>query len=186
MHSETISNMTKTLFSDALKRNLKKKPITKITIQELSTECGLSRRTFYRYFKDIYDLLEWGYQTEIKNKIEPYIDFDHWKDGLLDMFNYFYSNQETSISIIKYSRRTYLENFLNTILKESIQPVMENEPHFHTLSEDKKIFLIKFYALSFTTLLINWIEESMKESPEKIIDYISKILNGSVLRIKDF
>lgn len=185
MHSETISNMTKTLFSDALKRSLKKKPITKITIQELSSECNLSRRTFYRYFKDIYDLLEWSYQTEIKNKIEPYINFNHWKDGLLDMFNYFYLNQETSISIIKYSRREYLESFLNTILRDSIKPVMEKEPHYILLPEDKKDFLIKFYSLSFTTLLINWIEEGMKESPEKIIEYISKILNGSINRITD-
>lgn len=183
MQSVVISNMTKELFSNALKIHIKVKPINKITIQELSTECGLSRRTFYRHFQDIYDLLEWSYQTEIKNKIEPYMDFDHWQKGLLDLFDYFYSNKETSISIIKYSRREYLEKFLNSILMESIKPIMEQEPHYINLPNDKKNFLLKFYTLSFTTLLINWIEEGMKESPEKIIDSVWKILNGSILRI---
>ncbi|MGL5414517.1 MAG: TetR/AcrR family transcriptional regulator C-terminal domain-containing protein [Clostridium sp.] len=186
MQSVIISNMTKELFSNALKLHMKTKPINKITIGELSEECGLNRRTFYRHFKDIYDLLEWSYQTEIKNKIEAYMDFEHWQKGLLDLFDYFYSNKETSISIIKYSRREYLEKFLNALLLESIEPVMKQEPHYLKLSANKQNFLIKFYSLSFTTLLINWIEEGMIQPPEEIINYVKKILDGSILRINDY
>ncbi|MGL5647784.1 MAG: TetR/AcrR family transcriptional regulator [Clostridium sp.] len=185
MQSVTISNMTKELFSNALKNRMKTKAINKITIQELSEECGLNRRTFYRHFKDIYDLLVWSYQTEIENKIEPYIDFNHWEKGLLELFEYFYSNKETSFSIIKYSRREYLEKFLNALLLESIEPIMKQEPHYVNLSYEKQNFLIKFYSLSFTTLLINWIEEGMTEPPEEIIHYVKNILDGSILRIKN-
>ncbi|MGL4741389.1 MAG: TetR/AcrR family transcriptional regulator [Sarcina sp.] len=183
MRSPVITKMTKELFSNALKEYMKKKPINKITVNELAQSCGFSRRTFYRYFKDIYDLLEWTYQIEIKEKIDGYIDFEHWQEGLLDVFCYFYSNKEISTSIIKYSKRKYLEKFLNTLFKDSIRDVIQKEKHYDILSEDKKEFLINFYTITFTGILIDWIENDMKENPEEIINNIREILDGSILRL---
>ena len=44
---------------ESLKHLLLKKPLDKITINDLTTDCGISRMTFYYHFKDIYDLVEW-------------------------------------------------------------------------------------------------------------------------------
>lgn len=183
MHSEAITKATKELFAQSLKEYMKRNPIDKITINELAISCGLSRRTFYRHFKDIYDLLEWTYQTEVRDKIETYIDFQHWQKGLLDVFSYFYLNKEISISIIKYSKRNYLEKFLNTLFKDSIKDVIEKEEHYSLLSEDKKEFLINFYIITFTGMLIDWIENDMRQEPQQIVDFICKILHGSILRL---
>lgn len=183
MSSVVLSELTKELFATALKKHMKNKPINKITIQELAEESGLNRRTFYRHFKDIYDLLEWCYQTEIENQIRQYIDFPHWSNGLLDLFNYFYTNQEISHSVIKFSNRQYLDTFLYTALAKMIMPVIEAEGTLLGLSNDKKDFLCNFYALSFTAMLTQWLERGMKENPELIVKNISLILKGSLGRI---
>jgi len=39
-----------------LKKLLLQKPLTKITINDITDDCGISRMTFYYHFKDIYDL----------------------------------------------------------------------------------------------------------------------------------
>lgn len=36
------------------------KPLDKITIRDLTEDCGISRMAFYYHFKDIYDLVEWA------------------------------------------------------------------------------------------------------------------------------
>ena len=48
--------LTKRALEDSLKRLLLQKPLTKITIADLTEDCGVSRMTFYYHFQDIYDL----------------------------------------------------------------------------------------------------------------------------------
>ena len=50
------SYATKQALANALKQLLQKKQITKITINDITETCGISRMTFYYHFKDIYDL----------------------------------------------------------------------------------------------------------------------------------
>ena len=49
-------NTTKIALEASLKELLKKKPFDKITIADLTEDCGISRMAFYYHFKDIYDL----------------------------------------------------------------------------------------------------------------------------------
>ena len=52
-----MSNITKHALAESLKKLLLKKAAgTKITINDLTTDCGISRMAFYYHFKDIYDL----------------------------------------------------------------------------------------------------------------------------------
>lgn len=55
-----MTNATKAALEASLKKLLLKKPLDKITINDLTTDCGISRMAFYYHFKDIYDLVEWS------------------------------------------------------------------------------------------------------------------------------
>ena len=52
-----MQNMTKQALKTSLEKLLAKKPLDKITINDLTSDCGISRMTFYYHFKDIYDLV---------------------------------------------------------------------------------------------------------------------------------
>ena len=54
-----MSQVTKRALEQSLKNLLLKKPLTKITINDIAEDCGINRMTFYYHFKDIYDLVEW-------------------------------------------------------------------------------------------------------------------------------
>ena len=51
-----MANTTKLALEASLKELLRTKTIDKITINDLTEHCGISRMTFYYHFKDIYDL----------------------------------------------------------------------------------------------------------------------------------
>lgn len=183
MKSEAISNITKQLFANALKKRMKEKPIEKITVKEISNDCGLNRRTFYRHFKDIYDLLEWIFSSEIKNSLKDSLDFEHWETCLYKLLNYFYNNKELSRSFVRLSNRKYLEAFIcNLSNKMIIKVIEENKGEFQLSSSNEK-FLCNFYSITFTGILIQWIENGMQESPKELVENISKVLKGSVSRI---
>ena len=49
----------------AMKKLLRTSPIEKITTEQILAQSGVSRRSFYRYFKDKYDLLQWIYNYNL-------------------------------------------------------------------------------------------------------------------------
>ena len=50
-------NQTKQILEESLKKIMLQKPLDKITIRDLTEDCGISRMAFYYHFKDIYDLM---------------------------------------------------------------------------------------------------------------------------------
>ena len=62
-------NTTKIALEASLKELLKKKPFDKITIADLTEDCGISRMAFYYHFKDIYDLVEWACVEDGKQRL---------------------------------------------------------------------------------------------------------------------
>ena len=65
-----MSEITKKALAETLKKLLSKNKLNKITIKEITEDCGVNRQTFYYHFKDIYDLLEWIYKNEVIQEIE--------------------------------------------------------------------------------------------------------------------
>ena len=49
---------TKNIIKESFVELLRKKDINKITVSELCEKADINRATFYRYYIDVYDLLE--------------------------------------------------------------------------------------------------------------------------------
>ena len=54
-----MSEITKRALATSLKKLLSQKELTKISIKDITDDCGIQRQTFYYHFTDIYDLVEW-------------------------------------------------------------------------------------------------------------------------------
>ena len=65
-----MANTTKLALEASLKELLRTKPIDKITINDLTEHCGISRMAFYYHFKDIYDLVEWACVEDGKRALQ--------------------------------------------------------------------------------------------------------------------
>lgn len=50
---------TKYRLAEGLKKVMEKYPVDKITVKQIVDESRVTRPTFYRYFKDKYDLINW-------------------------------------------------------------------------------------------------------------------------------
>ena len=86
-------NTTKIALEASLKELLKKKPFDKITIADLTEDCGISRMAFYYHFKDIYDLVEWVCLEESTRALQGKKTSGDWQEGLLQIFEAVYENK---------------------------------------------------------------------------------------------
>ena len=71
-----MSDLTKKALGASLKKILLQKPLEKITITDLTNDCGVNRQTFYYHFHDIYDLIDWIYLAEGEEAIGTQRSYD--------------------------------------------------------------------------------------------------------------
>ena len=63
---------TKLQMSESLKRLIKDRPFSKITVQDIVADCSINRNTFYYHFENTYDLLSFTYEQEVKNIVDSF------------------------------------------------------------------------------------------------------------------
>ncbi|MBR2495787.1 MAG: TetR family transcriptional regulator, partial [Clostridia bacterium] len=74
-----MSTLTKKALLVAFGELLEEKPFNKITITDITTKCGLNRMTFYYHFENIYELMIWGLETQMREVSKDYINYKNWK-----------------------------------------------------------------------------------------------------------
>ena len=83
MKYQAASMKTKKALAESLKKLMRAKPFSKITVTEIVNDCGVNRKTFYYHFEDIYALLRWIFEEEALNIVKQlYLINDY--DGAMD------------------------------------------------------------------------------------------------------
>ncbi|HRR77463.1 MAG TPA: TetR family transcriptional regulator [Ruminococcus sp.] len=57
---------TKELLAESFLELVQTKRIDKITITDITNNCGMSQPTFYNHFKDKYDMIVWIYTNHVR------------------------------------------------------------------------------------------------------------------------
>lgn len=55
--------------ADSVKKCMKTTPVDRITVKDIAEGCGLTRQTFYRNFKDKYDLINWYFDKLVQQSL---------------------------------------------------------------------------------------------------------------------
>lgn len=92
---------TKELLAASFFELAAKKRIDKITITQITSNCGLSQPTFYNHFKDKYDLIVWIYTTRISEIMAQIGKNGYmWRDTLLEGAKSFSANREYVVNAL--------------------------------------------------------------------------------------
>ena len=87
MKHETTTLNTKKTIAASLKKFMERKPLSKITVSEIVTDCGINRNTFYYHFEDIQALLKWMLEqeaVEVLKNFDLLLDYEDAINFVLD------------------------------------------------------------------------------------------------------
>jgi probable dihydroxyacetone kinase regulator len=177
-----MSQITKRALEDSLKNLLLQKPLSKITISDIAKDCGINRMTFYYHFKDIYDLIEWICIEETARAINGKKTYETWQQGFLQTFQMVLENKPFILNVYHSISREKIEDYFYTITYDLLIGVVEEKAVGLTVTKANKKFIANFYNFAFVGLLLDWIKKDMREDPQLIIDQLSTLIQGEVLR----
>ena len=149
-------------------------PFRKITVEMVVRECGISKATFYRHFKDKYDVLNYN-STAIAARIIGERPCKDWHEFLFYMFEEIDKEKQ-------YYRKAFLtsgQNAHSSFLYEySHSVVKSNYMQFNSLSEMTKEeeFMIAHYCYGCVAIIEDWLNDSSRLSTIQMADLFCELM----------
>ena len=175
-----MSQITKRALEQSLKNLLLQKPLNKITISDITEDCGISRMTFYYHFKDIYDLVEWACMEDAKKALENKKTHDTWQQGFAQIFHAVRENKTFIMNVYHCVSREQVEKYLVPLTDHLLMGVITEQSAGMTVREEDKSFIAQVYSYSFVGLMLDWIKDGMQAEPELLVNKLALVLQGNI------
>ena len=124
-----MSNTTKQDLEASLKKVMLQKPLDKITISDITSDCGISRMAFYYHFKDIYDLVEWSCLEDAKRGLQGKKTYDLLKAVVEEKTAGMQIREEQKEFIANFYKYSFVGIMLDWIkqgMKEDYSEIVDN------------------------------------------------------------
>ncbi len=175
-----MSQVTKRALEQSLKNLLLKKPLTKITINDIAEDCGINRMTFYYHFKDIYDLVEWCCIEDARKALDEKRTYDTWQQGFIQLFEAVRENKPFIMNVYHCVDREQVEKYVNPLVDDLLMGVIEERSAGMSVREEDMQFIAKVYSYSFVGLMLDWIRDDMRDAPEELVKKFAMVIQGDL------
>lgn len=165
-----MSSLTKQALSHALKNLLLEKPLNRITVGDIATECGVNRQTFYYHFRDVPDLVGWTMAQDAKNTFLTFKNKDFsWEEGFSALFDLMLEDKRFILNIYHSVSLEVLTEYIYKLCYPSIKKAVDNSPSSSLMNDSERKFAADFYKYALTGIILNWIKGDMREDPKRIV-----------------
>lgn len=175
-----MSQITKRALEQSLKNLLQQKPLSKITISDITEDCGISRMTFYYHFKDIYDLVEWACAEDAARALQNKKTYDTWQQGFVQIFHAVRENKVFVMNVYRCVNREQVEKYLVPLTDQLIMGVITERAAGMTVREADQQFIAQVYSYAFVGIMLDWIRDDMRADPEELVNRLAMVIRGGI------
>lgn len=167
------NSQTKYKFAYALIELIKQKPLDKVTVKDITEKAELTRQTFYRNFKDKFDLVNWYFEKLCLKSFKEMGISCTLREGLIKKFTFIKSEREFFSEAFRYED-------CNSVMEydyECIYAFYRNVVNAKlTVVEADLDFLLRMYCRGSIEMTVEWVRNGMKQDIENIVDLLMEAL----------
>ncbi len=171
---------TKEKLAESLENLLQKKNLDDIQVGDIAAGALLSRKTFYRHFKDKYDLASWYFSQFYESSFGRITDDLDWEDALLA---YLDTYQKKS-GILK---NAYASRDVNSLRSYDIAVTRKTYEKFLAdkgadIHSEIMAFAINIAARGGTDIVIEWLLTGMRMEKGQLVYFLKRTLPKDILK----
>ena len=173
-----MSRLTEKALVSNFKKMTERMPIEKITVSELCRECGIQRQTFYYHFRCIADLTNWTAHQVILRTVAPYRDssWQVWLRAVLDML---YANRSLVLKVAAEDGRDSSIKVFKEEIGLLIMRIVEDASAGMGIAPSDRAMIARFYTAGLTEIIQAWIDDGMREKPDRLTERVEMLLANS-------
>lgn len=157
-------DIVKNAVAEGTKDLMRGKTIDNISVNEICQKTGLNRRTFYRYFRDKYEVVEWIYYHDYLLNTEHFEDWSIW-DYMPHIARVLYEDRAYYANAFLYTGqnafRTCVIRYLSGILRKDYREAFATEALYD--------FYVEHQCNMAFDLFVIWLTEEDPMPPEDFV-----------------
>lgn len=165
---------TKKLFRNAMIELMEEYSFDEITVQKLLDKTTLSRATFYRHFKDKYDLLNWHYQSNVIALFESG-KYTSWEMYLKEIYAILFDNRLYFKKALSIERTNSFYDFLYEFSYDYLKKSYTHFNHCSDIDAKTKITL-GYIAIGQSHTAKMWLLHGCRESIEDMAHWAYELI----------
>ena len=165
---------TKRMITEGFVKLLNKNSFDNITTQMIVEASGVSRSTFYRHFKDKYEVMTYYYQKSVEEVRSNY-PFSEYKAFLMDFLSFVKNNYAYFSKVIKTTGDNSFFVFLSTYVAEYYEFIYRSELERKEIST-KESYQITIITEGCNEAVRRYILSGCKDDEKQIAESVIGIL----------
>lgn len=167
----------KEILAESFRELAQRKSVDRITVADITENCGYSTTTFYRHFRDKYDLIAWEHTRGLAKIMAPRGDDEcPWKHTLLEAASSFEQNKKylTNLLIHTNGHDSFVRN-MSEIHYEALKGYILSSGKIDELDEKTDMY-IRLYCLGAVDLTCEWILGKYHAGVQELAEIYEKSL----------
>ena len=172
-------NRTRTAIANAFTRLLAEHTIDKITVRMITDEVGCSRKTFYYYFTDIYDLTKYVCENRISGFLASDVNARENLQAFMDFLN---AERSVVLNMFHGYGKEALESFTWQTIESNTRRMITAAPEASSLTSQDLETLIRVYSYMAFGMMMDWFSNDMSgdrsQALELAIQTLPRLIEG--------
>lgn len=166
---------TKNVLEQSLRDLLKTKSFEKISVEEIAEHCGASRATFYRHFKDKFDLMSWSYTNRVYNFIKENKQPENWRKLFYQIMTFLYNNRNYFKAVVEYEgQNSFFEMLINYGTEYWIDALKDKFPM--GVIPDEYNIAFEMFGAGTARIMLKWLKNGCNEPLEVMTDIMCRCI----------
>lgn len=180
-HEITTFNTKKTIAA-SLKKFMEKKPLSKITVSEIVSDCKINRKTFYYHFENIQDLLKWMLEQEAIEVVKNFDLLLDYEDAINFVLDYVEENKHILNCAYDSIGSNELNKFFNNDFNSIVMTIIKRYEEITGIEVNKnfRIFICDFYTEAIVGMIVKLLKNKQPYDRHKLIEYVSLTIKSSL------
>ncbi|MBO5023535.1 MAG: TetR/AcrR family transcriptional regulator C-terminal domain-containing protein [Clostridia bacterium] len=177
-----MSALTKNALINSFMKILKEKNFDKITINDITADCGVARMTFYYHFEDIYDMVSYIIQEKLRAFVNKDFTYETWRQDYMAVYEAVLTEKVFFSKIFSSIDLRVIQSYLYTFARQYVLGIIDEQAKRLelTLNEKKREMVCSVYCYSMVGALLSWISRGMNEEPSTYVGRFCRILTGTL------
>lgn len=179
MKTDLRTRYTHQVIRDAFLTLLQGQPVEKITVRQVCDLAQINRGTFYKHYRDCFDLMD-QVEAELVQRCREQLTFKAKEDGTVAIASILRQLRDDPemIAILRWEGRR--GNYARQLMAACFQCIRTHIPDFHP--DDPSLDSRSVFLVGGSSGLVEfWIHGGMQEPPEQIAERITQYCTAFLL-----
>lgn len=173
-----MASFTKTAIRASFLKLLEERPLSKITVRDITDDCGINRNSFYYHYQDIPSLIQEILTDSVQRIIAEHPSIDSIEDCLSIAARFAAENRRLILHIYNSVSRDLFEQYLWQACSQTVTVYFDTAFADAKISPQDRETVIRYHSCETFGVVCGWLANGMRGDMDAFLRRMCEIRRG--------